>query len=170
MESLELIHAQRRGFLLGPLFPRDNAGCEILLGPGAVLVFQGHLDLPEFLPAAGVVQVLGGEAQESGIGMEGLIPKGGSAAEGAGPVVDSAGDPDAQSMGGATALPAHDSLQVVDVLEDPYKLLRLHQVEGNSAGDGLALGYDALGDIQDNRSLDQAGSGPRSRPCPAVSG
>ena len=88
--------------------------------------------------------------------MDGFLPLDGPAPEGAGPVVDSAGDPDAQSMGGAAAFPPHDGLQVVDVLEDPYKLLGLHQVERDGAGNGLALGHYALGDIPDDCGLDQA--------------
>ena len=120
---------------------------------------------PEFLPVAGEVDVLGGEAQESGIGMDGFLPLDGAAPEGAGPVVDSAGDPDAQAMGAALAFPPHDGLQVVHLLEDPDQGFRLHQVEGNGAGDVLPLGDDPLGDdplgdIPDDGSLDQAGLGP----------
>ena len=85
--------------------------------------------------------------------MDGFLPLDGAAPEGAGPVVDAPGNPDAQSVGSAPAFPAYDGLQVVDVLEYPYKLLRLHQVERDGAGDVLALGHDALGD----RGLDQAG-------------
>ena len=53
---------------------------------------------PEFLPAANVVQVVGGEAQESGIGVDGLIPQGGPAVEGAEPVVEPAGNADASAI------------------------------------------------------------------------
>ncbi len=60
-------------------------------------------------------------------------------------------------MGGAAALPAHDSLQVIDVLDDPYELLGLHEVEGDSAGDVLALGDDAHGYVADHRRLDDGG-------------
>ena len=69
-----------------------------------------------------------------------LLPLYGLAAEGAGPVVEAPGDPDAQALGGAAALPAHDRLQVVNSLDHPYDLLRLHQVEGDVAAHLLSLG------------------------------
>ena len=62
-------------------------------------------------------------------------------------------------MGGAAPFPAHDGLQVVHVLDDPYQGFRFHEVERNPAVDVLPLGHDALGDIPDDGSLDQAGLG-----------
>ena len=34
---------------------------------------------PELLPAVGEAEVLGGESQEAGVGVDGLLPKGGAA-------------------------------------------------------------------------------------------
>lgn len=62
-------------------------------------------------------------------------------------------------MGGAPAFPAHDGLQIVPVLDDPHQFLRLHEVERDGAGDGLALGYGALGDVPEDGGLDQTGLG-----------
>ena len=60
-------------------------------------------------------------------------------------------------MGGAAALPAHDRLQVVNSLDHPYELLRLHQVEGEGSVHALPLWDDALGDVPEHRGLDEAG-------------
>ena len=59
---------------------------------------------PEPLPAPGEVDVLGREAQRPGAGVDRLLPLYGPAAEGAGPVVEDPGDPDAQTVGGAAAM------------------------------------------------------------------
>ena len=72
----------------------------------------------ELLPAAGVVEVLGGEAQESRIGMDGFLPLDGAAPEGAGAVVHAPGHPDADAVGYASALRAHHGLQIIHALDD----------------------------------------------------
>ncbi len=64
----------------------------------AEAIIEGVVAYPEFLPAAGVVSVLGGEVQESGIGVDGLIPLDGLAAESAGPVVGPAGNVDTSAV------------------------------------------------------------------------
>ena len=92
--------------------------------------------------------------EHPGVGVDRLLPLYGPAAEGAGPVVEAPGDPDAEALGGAAALPAHDRLQIVNSLDHPYELLRLHQVEGDVAAHLLSLGDDALGDVPEHRGLD----------------
>ena len=67
------------------------------------------------------------------------------AAEGAGPVIEAPGHPDAEAVGRAAALPAHDRLQIVNSLDHPDELLRLHQVEGDGSVHALPLGDDAPG-------------------------
>ena len=57
------------------------------------------------------------------------------------------------------ALPPDHHLQVVNFLDYPDELLRLHQVEWDGAARQLPLGDNPLGDIPDNRGLDQAGLG-----------
>ena len=89
--------------------------------------------------------------------MDRLIPFYGLAPEGAGPVVEAPRYTDAEPVGGALALPADHRFEVVDVLDDPDELLGLHQVEGDGAGDVLALGRDALGHVPCDGGLDQAG-------------
>ena len=74
---------------------------------------------PEPLPAAGEVDVLGGETQHPGVGV--------------------------------------DRLQVVNSLDDPDELLRLHQVEGDGPVHALPRWDDALGDVPEHRGLDEAG-------------
>ena len=54
---------------------------------------------PELLPASREVQVLGGEAQDAGIGLHGLLPLDSPAAELAGAVIESLRHPDADSLG-----------------------------------------------------------------------
>ena len=112
---------------------------------------------PEPLLAPGEVDVLGREPEHPGVGVYRLLPLYGPAAEGAGPVVEAPGDPDAEVLGGAAALPAHDCLQVVNSLDHPYELLRLHQVEGDGSIHALSLWDDALGDVPDHRGLHEAG-------------
>ena len=87
---------------------------------------------PESLSGAREVRVLGREAQEPGVGMDCLLPKGGSAAEGAGPVVDPPVYPDADPVGcagskrGALALPVAHRFEAVLVLDHPDELLGLY--------------------------------------------
>ena len=52
---------------------------------------------PEPLPAACEVDVLGREPEHPGVGVDRLLPLYGPAAEGAGPVVQAPGDPDAHA-------------------------------------------------------------------------
>ena len=73
------------------------------------------------------------------------------------PVVEAPGHPDAEALGGAAALPAHDRLQAVNSLDHPYELLRLHQVEGDGPVHALPLWDDAMGDVPEHRGLDEAG-------------
>ena len=63
--------------------------------------------------------MLGGEPQQAGVLVDGLVPLDAPAPEGAGPVVDAPCDPDAESVGAALALSAGDGLVVVDVLHQP---------------------------------------------------
>ena len=86
-----------------------------------------------------------------------FIPLYGSAPEGAGPVVQAPGRPDAEAVGGALALPPDHYLQVVHVLDQPGELLRLHQVEGDAAAHQLPLWDDALGDVSEYSRLHEAG-------------
>ncbi len=97
--------------------------------------------------------MLGGEAQEAGIGLRGLLSLDSAAAELAGAVIESLRHTDADSLGQSPALPSGDGFQVVHALDDPDKPLGLHQVEGDSALDVLALGDDAHGDVPYNRGL-----------------
>ena len=112
---------------------------------------------PEPLPAPGEVDVLGREPEHPGVGVDRLLPLYGPAAEGAGPVVQAPGHPDAEALGGAAPLPAHDRLQIVNSLDHPDELLRLHQVEGDGPVHALPLWDDALGDVPEHRGLDQSG-------------
>ena len=93
--------------------------------------------------------MLGGESQQAGVLVDGLVPFDAPAPEGPGLVVDTPGDLDAESVGAAPAFSAGDDLQVIDVLHDPDELLRLHQVERVPAGD------DVLGNDSDDSSLVQ---------------
>ena len=72
-------------------------------------------------------------------------------------VVDAPCDPDAESVGAAPSFPSGDDLQVVHALHDPDQFLGFHQVERDSALDVLLLGDYALGDVPDDRGLDQGG-------------
>ena len=103
------------------------------------------------------MDVPGREAQHSGVGVDRFLSLDRPAAELAGAVIDAPGHPDAYSVGGALAFPVHHRLQVVHVPDDPDELLRLHEVEGDGAGDVLALGDDALGDVPDDRGLYETG-------------
>ena len=95
--------------------------------------------------------------EHPGVGVDRLLPLYGPAAEGAGPVVQAPGDPDAEAVGCAAVLPLDHRLQVVNSLDHPYELLRLHQVEGDGSVHALPLWDDALGDVPDHRGLDEAG-------------
>ena len=55
------------------------------------------------------------------------------------------------------ALPTDHRLQVVNSLDYPDELLRLHQVEGDGSVHALLLWDDALGDVPDHRGLHEAG-------------
>ena len=114
---------------------------------------------PELLPAPCEVDVLGRQSQRAGIRVDCFLPLDGPAPELAGAVVEALGDPDADPVGGALALAADDSLQVVHALDDPDELLGFHQVEGYAALDVLALGDNALGDLADDRGLNEGGVG-----------
>ena len=111
----------------------------------------------ELFPAPGEVDVLGGEAHHPGAGVYRLLPLYVPAAEGAGPVVQAPGDPDDEALGRAAALPADHRLQVVNSLDRPDELLRLHQVEGDGSVHALPLWDDALRDVPERRGLDEAG-------------
>ena len=50
-----------------------------------------------------------------------------------------------------------DRLQIVNSLDHPDELLRLHQVEGDGPVHALPLWDDALGDVPEHRGLDEAG-------------
>ena len=95
--------------------------------------------------------------REAGVLLGGLLPLDAPAAEDAGAVVDAPCHPDAEPVGTPAALPAGHDLQVVDPVHDPDKLLGLHEVEGDPAGDVLPLGDDAGGHVPYDRGLDQRG-------------
>ena len=59
-------------------------------------------------------------------------------------------------MGSALVLPPDHRVQVVNSLDYPDELLRLHQVEGDGPVHPLPLGDDALGDVPDHRGLHEA--------------
>ena len=67
------------------------------------------------------------------------------------------GDPDAQPLGGAAPFPAHDGLDVIDIVHDPDQLFRFHQVERYVPPDLLAVRDHSLGDLPQDRGLDEAG-------------
>ena len=54
--------------------------------------------------------------------VHGFLPFDCTASEGTGGVVDAPGDPDAQSVGGTAPFPAHDGLDVIDIVHDPDQL------------------------------------------------
>ena len=99
------------------------------------------------------VEVLGGDAEESGVGVDVLVPLVGLAAEGAGAVVEAAGDADAYAVGGAAALAAGDGFDVVDAVEKPDQFFGFEQVEG-VAGDVLAFRDDAFGQFAEGGGFD----------------
>ena len=101
--------------------------------------------------------MLGREPEHPGVGVYRLLPLYGPAAEGARPVVQAPGHPDAEALGRAAALPPDHRLQVVNSLDHPDELLRLHQVEGDGPVHALPLWDDALDDVPEHRGLHEAG-------------
>ena len=81
----------------------------------------------------------------------------GAAPELAKAVIGPSCHPDAEAVGRAAALPAHDRLQIVNSLDHPDELLRLHQVEGDGSVHALPLGDDALGDVPEHHGLHEVG-------------
>ena len=75
-------------------------------------------------------------------------------------MVEAPGYPVVDAVEGTATLPSRDGFQVVDAVDDPDKLLRLHQVEGDGTVHLLALGDDALGYVPYDRGLYRAGVGP----------
>ena len=61
--------------------------------------------------------------QQSGVGVDRLLPLDGPTPEGAGPVVEAPGDPYADSLGCSSPLPSGDGLQVVHAQDDTDDLL-----------------------------------------------
>ena len=158
------VHAQVVG---GPAVPcwegLGFGGLGVPHDAGPIIVgLEGHDPIvphPEPLPPPGKVDGLGREAQHPGVGVDCLLPLYGSAAEGAGRVLETPGDPDAEAAGRAATLPPDHGLQVVNSLDYPDELFRLHQVEGDVAARQLPLGDDALGGVPDHRGLHQTGLG-----------
>ena len=112
----------------------------------------------EALALAVEVEVLGGDAEQAGIGVDRDFAGMAAAAELAGAEVDAAGDADADAHRAAAELALGLGLVVPGILEDPNDVFRFHQVEGQAAASDVhPFGQRALHHVAQDAGLDEPG-------------